>query len=124
MFRDQGRRDEALRWAEQGIAAFPHDRHDDLLSLAIELQLALGRHAEAERLAWQRFERAPGCEPFFKLLDVAAHIDREAGLRQRALDLLWQNVAEDESPDGVAQRRRWRSHAGATSSHLSAGRRR
>ncbi len=107
MFRDQGRKDEALRWAEQGIAAFPHERHDDLLSLAIELQLALGRHAEAERLAWQRFERAPGCEPFFKLLDVAAHIDREAVLRQRALDLLWQKVAEDESSDGVAQRSWW-----------------
>jgi len=43
-------------------------------------------------------------EPFFKLLEVAAHIDREAELRQRALDLLWQNVADEESSDGVAQR--------------------
>lgn len=107
MFRDQGRKDEALRWAEQGIAAFPHERHDDLLSLAIELQLSLGQHAEVERLAWQRFERTPGCEPFFKLLDVAGHIDREAVLRQRALDLLWQKVAEEESSDGVVQRNWW-----------------
>lgn len=107
MFRDQGCKDEALRWAEQGIAAFPHERHDDLMSLAIELQLALGQYVEVERLAWQRFERTPGCEPFFKLLEVAAHIDCEAVLRQRALDLLWQNVADEESSDGVARRSWW-----------------
>lgn len=107
MFRDQGRKEEALRWAEQGIAAFPHERHDDLLSLAIELQLALGQHVEVELLAWQRFERTPGCEPFFKLQEVAGHIDREAVLRPRALDLLWQSVADEESSDGLVRRSWW-----------------
>jgi tetratricopeptide (TPR) repeat protein len=107
LFRDQGRKDEALRWVEQGITAFPDERNDDLLSLAIELQLALGRHAEVERLAWQRFEKAPGCGPFFKLMKTAGLIDREAALRKRGLDLLWQKVAEEESPDGLARRSPW-----------------
>ena len=107
LFREQGRKDEALRWVEQGIAAFPNERNDDLLSLAIELQLALGQHAEVERLAWQRFEQAPGCGPFFKLMEVAGLIGGEAELRKRALDFLWQKVAEEEAADSHVRRSPW-----------------
>ena len=107
LFREQGRKEEALRWVEQGIAAFPSERNDDLLSLAIELQLALGRHAEGERLAWQRFEQAPGCGPFFKLMEVAGLIGGEAALRKRALDFLWQKVAEEEAADSHVRRSPW-----------------
>lgn len=107
LFREQGRKDEALHWVEQGIAAFPNERNDDLLSLAIELQLALGQHAEVERLAWQRFEQAPGCGPFFKLMEVAGLIERETALRKRALDFLWQKVAEDEAADSHVRRSPW-----------------
>ena len=107
LFRDQGRKDEALRWVEQGIVAFPNERIDDLLSLAIELQLAIGQHAEVEGLAWQRFEQAPGCNPFFSLMEVAGLIGREAALRRRALDCLWQKVAEEEVPDSRVRRSPW-----------------
>ncbi|WP_146161651.1 DUF6880 family protein [Pseudothauera lacus] len=107
LFREQGRKDEALRWVEQGIAAFPNERNDDLLSFAIELQLALGQHAEVERLAWQRFEQVPGCGPFFKLMEVAGLIERETALRKRALDFLWQKVAEDEAADSRVRRSPW-----------------
>lgn len=107
LFRDRGRKEEALCWVEQGIAAFPNERNDDLLSLAIELQLALGRHAEVERLAWQRFEQAPGCGSFFKLMEVAGLIGCEAALRKRALDFLWQKVAEEEAADSRVRRSPW-----------------
>lgn len=107
LFREQGRKDEALRWVEKGIAAFPNERNDDLLSLAIELQLALGQHAEVERLAWQRFDQAPGCGPFFKLMEVAGRIERETALRKQALDYLWQKVAEDEAADSRVRRSPW-----------------
>lgn len=107
LFRDQGRRDEALRWVGQGMAVFPNDRNHDLLSLAIELQWALGRHAEVEQLAWQRFEQAPGCASFFKLMEVATLIGREAVLRKRALDGLWQQVAEEEASHSSVPRRPW-----------------
>lgn len=107
LFREQRREDEALRWVEQGIAAFPNERNDDLLSLAIELQLALGQHAEVERLAWQRFEQAPGCGQFFKLMEVAGLVGCEAALRKRALDFLWQKVAEEEVADSRVRRSPW-----------------
>lgn len=107
LFRDQGSTEEALRWVEKGIAAFPNQRNDDFLSLAIELQLALGRHAEVEQLAWRRFEQAPGCGPFFSLMEVAGLIGVEAELRERALDFLWQKVAEEEAADSRVRRSPW-----------------
>lgn len=107
LFRARGRLDEALAWAEQGIAGFPDQRCDDLLDLAVELLLARGNKPEAERLAWLRFERSAGCEAFFRLMTVADALDRRAALRARALDLLWRSVAEDESRERVARRAMW-----------------
>lgn len=107
LFRDRGRKEEALHWVEQGIAAFPNERKDRLLSLAIELQLALGQHAEVEGLAWRRFEQAPGCGPFFKLMEVAALIGCEAVLRKRAFDFLWLKVAEEEASNTSIRRSPW-----------------
>lgn len=107
LFREQDRKDEALHWIEQGIAAFPNERNDKLLSLAIELQLALGRHAEVEQLAWQRFEQAPGCAPFFELMEVAGLTGHEAELHKRALDFLWRKVAEEEAADSGLRHSPW-----------------
>lgn len=108
LFHERERNDDALSWATQGLAAFPGERIDDLLSLAIELQIVLGRHAEAEASAWQGFERSAGCESFFELMGRADRIDRKAILRQRAFDHLWQRVAEEErSPEGHARRTPW-----------------
>lgn len=107
LFRDAGRDAEALAWVEQGIAAFPEERSHDLLSAAIELHLTLGQYADAERLAWQRFDRAPGSEAFFRLMEVADAIERRETLRGRALDHLWEKVVEDESPERAAGRNRW-----------------
>jgi len=100
MFQVRDRVDEALVWVEQGIAAVPHERLDDLLSFGIELQLARGNHAEVEHLAWQRFEKSAGREAYFRLLEVADWIDRRPVLREEALTYLWGRVAEDESPEG------------------------
>ncbi|MDD2991265.1 MAG: hypothetical protein PHI64_20200 [Zoogloea sp.] len=71
------------------------------MSLAIELQLSRGQHAEVGHLAWQRFERTPGCEPFFKLLEVVGRIDREAmwnAFCGGKVDVgLWEPVADERS---------------------------
>ena len=107
LFQARDRIDEALAWVERGVAAFPNERLDDLLSRGIELQLARGTHAEAEALAWHRFEMDAGCEAYFRLLEVADQIDRRPELRDKALAYLWERVAEDESPIGMARRSRW-----------------
>jgi hypothetical protein len=57
-----GRNDEALKWAENGIAAFPDERLDDLGKFCIVEYLRRGDAQRVESLAWQRFLRQPGSE--------------------------------------------------------------
>lgn len=105
--RDHGRDEEALAWAEQGMAAFPNERIDDLTGFCIDAHLASGNAERVEGLAWARFEKLVGCDAFFQLLDVARKIRRTADLRDRALRHLWKVVADDERAAATKARSMW-----------------
>jgi hypothetical protein len=85
LYHEHERHDDALAWAEKGMAAFPGERIDDLLTFAIEEYVRRGEDDQAEKLAWQRFQLQPGSDAFFELLDAATQINRKEALRQRAL---------------------------------------
>ena len=56
----QGRRDEALRRAEEGLWLFEDGRLDErLVSFTVELLSDAGRKEEAEAHLWKAFEKAP-----------------------------------------------------------------
>jgi uncharacterized Zn finger protein len=56
----QGRRDEALKRAEQGLWLFEDDRSDKrLLFFTVGLLIKLDRKADAETYLWRAFEKAP-----------------------------------------------------------------
>jgi len=97
LLKEHQRFDEALNWAEKGIAAFPKDRIDNLLAFAIAEHLRRKNADAAERMAWQRFEQHPNSEAFFQFLDIAKQIDRLDSLRQRALSHLESRVTVEES---------------------------
>ena len=98
LLKEHQRFDEALLWAEKGIAAFPRDRIDNLLAFAIDEQLRRNNADAAEQLAWQRFEQRPDRDALFRFLDTARQIDRLDSLRQRALSHLESRVAAEENP--------------------------
>lgn len=88
LYRAAGRHDDALAWAERGVAAFP-DRTDDRLRevLAQEYQRR-GRHGEAMKLMWSAFTDSPDLTAYQRL---KAHADRAGQWetwRAKALDLL------------------------------------
>jgi uncharacterized Zn finger protein len=57
----QGRREEALKRAEEGLWLFEDDRSDErLLFFTVELLIQLDRKADAETYLWRAFEKAPG----------------------------------------------------------------
>lgn len=93
-----GRHDDALRWAEKGIAAFPDERLDDLVKFSIAEYLRRGDADRVESLAWQRFVRQPGSDAYFELIGVAKRIERADDLAARALQHLWQLVRAEEAP--------------------------
>jgi uncharacterized Zn finger protein len=93
-----GRHDEALTWAERGIAAFPGDWLDDLVQFCIDEHLRRGNADQVELLAWQRFVRQPGSDAYFELAKAGKRIGRAEELATRALQHLWQLVRAEEAP--------------------------
>ncbi len=101
-YREAGRYNEALDWAEQGMAAFPEPRADARLrAFLAEEYHRRRRHDEAVALLWQAFSQAPRLEPYQEL---RAHAERAgqwpawreralAVLRERALAVLREQVA-------------------------------
>ncbi len=92
-----GRHDDALKWAENGIAAFPDERLDDLVKFCIAENVRRGDAERVESLAWQRFLRQPGSEAYFELVGVAKRIGLADGLAAKALNQLWQLVRAEEA---------------------------
>lgn len=107
---DHGRLDEALRWADEGLAAFDPLRAYPLVDFTIELLLARGDHARAEALAWERFARQAGCGAFHKLMQLADAIGRRDALREKAFALLWSAVRTAEAKPADT-RSRWADRA-------------
>ena len=93
-----GRHDNALKWAENGIAAFPDERIDDLVKFCIAESLRRGDAERVESLAWQRFLREPGSDAYFELVGVAKRIGLVDDLAAKALNQLWQLVRAEEAP--------------------------
>ena len=99
LLRHHGRHDEALAWAEKGIAAFDEERNDDLVDFCIHEHLRRGNAGLVESLAWQRFVRQPGSDAYFQLAGVAKRIARDETLAARALEHLWALVRAEEAPN-------------------------
>ena len=98
ILKHHGRYDEALAWAEKGIAAFGSERLDDLVQFTIDEHLRRGDADRVESLAWARFVRQPGSDAHFELVRVAKRIGRADELATRALQHLWQVVRAEEAP--------------------------
>ena len=99
ILKHHGRHDEALAWAEKGIAAFGSERLDDLVKFSIDEHLRRGDADRVESLAWQRFVRQPGSDAHLELVRVAKRIGRADELTTRALEHLWQLVRTEEAPN-------------------------
>ncbi|GEC97103.1 hypothetical protein ZRA01_31760 [Zoogloea ramigera] len=105
-----GRLDEALQWADEGLAAFDPAGAYPLVNFTIKLLLARGDHARAEVLAWERFVRQAGCRAFMELMQLADAIGRRDALREKAFALLWSAVRAEEAKPAET-RHRWAGRA-------------
>lgn len=85
---DAGRADDALAWAERGIAVFPERPGSDLRELVAGEYQRRGRHAEAMEQAWANFADRPGLDAYEKLSAHAGLAGGWPAWRTRALALL------------------------------------
>jgi uncharacterized Zn finger protein len=100
---EAGRDDEALEWAERGMAAFPEPRADSRLrEFLAEQYHQRARHDDAVALAWQAFSAAPNLESYRALRQ---HVECGGGQwpdwRERALARLREHVSAAREGRGV-----------------------
>lgn len=87
-----GRKQEALKWAEEGLWLFEDGRADErLLFFAVEFLCRDGREADAEAHLWRAFEKQPGLELYQRL-------DKLGGkpARERAVTFLEARIAKEQ----------------------------
>jgi uncharacterized Zn finger protein len=81
---DQGREDEALRRAEEGLWIFEDEGPDDDLALFVaDLLSRKGRQEEAAAHLWRLFEKSPSLDVYQRLVKLAG-----PGARERAVGFL------------------------------------
>jgi uncharacterized Zn finger protein len=92
VYRDAGKGDLALEWAEKGLAAFPDRTDSRLREFVAEEYHRRGRHAEAMAVMWAAFSEQPGLDEYRNL---KRHADRDGewdSWRGRAWDALREKV--------------------------------
>ncbi|MFN2504523.1 MAG: DUF6880 family protein [Acidimicrobiales bacterium] len=93
-----GRDDEALDWAERGVAAFQDQTDPRLDEFLCEAYHRAGRHGEAVELAWQRFQARPELATYQRLADHAAKADAWSEWRPQAVAVLRERIGDGRPP--------------------------
>ena len=101
------RHDEALQWAERGLADHPDRPDNRLRDFLVAVYLKRKRPAEALQLTWIQFEEQPGLATYQKLHGVATKLEAWPAQRVRALQVLDAAIARDAS-----QTTRWQPKTG------------
>lgn len=84
----QGRKDEALRRAEEGLWTYEDDEPDERLTLfAAGLLTKAGRNAEAEKYLWRAFEQAPSRDLYERLRKLGGAAARSGSRAPRSREL-------------------------------------
>lgn len=111
--RSAGEHDQALAWAEKGLAAFGDEAHRDLKALLVELYLEAERFDDALSLLWSQFEQEPSLAAYVKLKNAAERQDSWPGWRQRGLDYVREKIqaSEQDRPRGRWRFSPWSDHS-------------
>ena len=85
-YRDAGRHDQVLEWAEKGLAAFPEHGDTQLRAIAAEEYHRRGRHEDAMKLMWAEFTGRMHLQSYTQLEKHAKLYGKWPQWRERALE--------------------------------------
>jgi uncharacterized Zn finger protein len=91
------RHDEALAWAERGLAAFPQERRGPLRDFVVGACLRRKQYDRALDLRWSEFEASPGLDTYDNLRASATAARAWPAWREKALALLRADAAKRQS---------------------------
>ena len=100
IYRQAGRHDDALAWAERGMAAYPDCTDDRLLEILADEYERRGRGEEAVLLMWSLLERRPILDSYQLLKAHAVKGGDWGPWRAKALDCLRPAASGPPTPPG------------------------
>lgn len=100
VYRNAGRDDEALDWAQRGRAAFPQDTDNRLLDFLIEEYHRRERYEDEMEVAWQRFTDTPTIQGYQFLEQIASRIEEWPKWRERAWQFLRDRQGDSKTNSG------------------------
>ncbi len=95
IYKEAGKREEAMVWAERGRKTFP-EHADGLNNFLIMEYHAAGRHMDAVALAWEKFEKLQRLETYQELKKSADYLAQWVDWREKALEFLRKSIAEKQ----------------------------
>ncbi len=98
-YKEAGKDDQALQWAEKGIEAFSDRTDSRLRTFLIKEYLDRKRSDEAMAIAWQEFSESPNLNQYRDLEKYASQIDQWALWRTKALDFIRSKIDQDSSQE-------------------------
>ena len=112
LYREHGQPDNALIWAEKGVAAFPKSIDGRLLEFAAEEYHRRGRHDDAMKLIWTIFLGQPMLTNYQLLEKHAKQAKVWPEYRERALSEIRVRVSKEKEQAASQRRRSWSWYAG------------
>ncbi len=95
-YKEAGKDDQALQWAEKGAEAFPDRTDSRLRAFLIEEYFNRKRYEEMMAVAWQEFNESLNLAQYRNLEKYSSKIDQWSSCRTKALDLI-RNIIEQEN---------------------------
>ncbi|TWB93483.1 putative Zn finger protein [Bradyrhizobium macuxiense] len=85
---DNGREQEALKWAEEGLWKFEDEPDKGLVLFACDLLQQNGRNEDASALLWKLFGKEPSVDLYQRLISAAGDRKAQIGVRDDAVAML------------------------------------
>ena len=98
VYQEAGNPDKALRWAEKGAKAFPHQTDSRLREFLFDEYLRRGRQNDAMSVAWAEFTEFPCKSHYDGLKQRAERIGQWPTWREEAIEYLRERAARDRKP--------------------------
>jgi uncharacterized Zn finger protein len=114
-YKNAGKHDLALEWAERGVKAFPQRTDSRLREFLAEEYHRRKRHDEAMALIWAKFTESPSLEQCQNLKAHSERVGQWQSWRQKALEYLRKDIAGAKNE---RQKDRWAWYRKANRSEL------
>jgi uncharacterized Zn finger protein len=95
-YREAGKDDPALEWAERGAESFPERTDPRLREFLADEYHRRGRHDEAMALVWAQFAESPALDAYRNLKGHADKVGEWKEWRSKALEFLRQSISGEK----------------------------